>query len=125
MAAFNVSKVDLTTFGYPEKYNFGDPMEPLFRAKAYSGTTDLVQIKNALLPSFQNLDAYPDAQAVEKALDDYYNSLATKTTASTSTVVKSSKATTTTTSRSTLVTSTKATTTSCTKTSGQGKGGGC
>lgn len=73
MAAFNVSQVDLSTFGYPEKVSFNDPMAPLFRAKTYTGT-DLGQIQNVLLPYFQNLDAYPDSLAVEKALDDYYAS---------------------------------------------------
>jgi len=71
MAAFNVSQVDLSTFGYPEKVSFNDPMAPLFRAKSYSGT-DMGQIHDVLLPYFQNLDAYPDAASVEKALDDYY-----------------------------------------------------
>lgn len=71
MAAFNVSQVDLTSFGYPEKVSFNDPMAPLFQAKAYTGT-DLGQVHDVLLPYFQNLDAYPDAAAVEKALDQYY-----------------------------------------------------
>ncbi|KAI6711800.1 bilirubin oxidase [Diplocarpon mali] len=71
MAAFNVSQVDLSSLGYPEKVSFNDPMAPLFRAKAYVGT-DLGQVENVLLPYFQNLDAYPNAAAVEKALDEYY-----------------------------------------------------
>ncbi|CAG8978392.1 hypothetical protein HYALB_00009978 [Hymenoscyphus albidus] len=71
MAAFNVTDVDLSSYGYPDKVSFNDPMAPLFRAKAYTGT-DLNQVKNVLLPYFQNLNAYPDAAAVEKALDYYY-----------------------------------------------------
>jgi bilirubin oxidase len=71
MAAFNVSQVDLSTYGYPEKISFNDPMSSLFRSKTYSGT-DLSQIKDVLLPYFQNLNAYPDSHEVEKALDNYY-----------------------------------------------------
>lgn len=71
MAAFNVSQVDLSSFGYPEKVSFNDPMASLFRAKSYS-STDIGQVHDVLLPYFQNLDAYPDAALIEKALDDYY-----------------------------------------------------
>ncbi|XMA14428.1 hypothetical protein WAI453_007219 [Rhynchosporium graminicola] len=71
MAAFNVTQVDLSSLGYPETISFNDPMAPLFRAKPYSGT-DLNQIRDFLLPGFQNLNAYPNAQAVEQALDAYY-----------------------------------------------------
>lgn len=68
MAAFNVFQVDLSTFDYLEKIFFNDPMACLFLAKPYTGT-DLSQIRDVLLPYFQKLDAYPDAKAVEKALD--------------------------------------------------------
>lgn len=71
MAAFNVSDIDLTDWGYPDKTSFIDPMMSLFRAKPYTGT-DLGQIKDVLLPYFQNLDAYPDSKLVEDALDDYW-----------------------------------------------------
>ena len=71
MDAFNISDVDLTSYGYPENTKFGDPMMQLFRSKPYSGT-DLNQIRDVLLPYFKNLDAYPNAAHVEKALDDYY-----------------------------------------------------
>ncbi|KAK0119247.1 hypothetical protein ONS95_008098 [Cadophora gregata] len=97
MAAFNVSQVDLSTYGYPEKVSFNDPMAPLFRAKAYSGT-DMAAVQDVMLPGMQNMDAYPDAKAMEKALDDYYKNPPTSKTSST--------ATSTTTVPSTLVTST-------------------
>ncbi|EPE28147.1 Cupredoxin [Glarea lozoyensis ATCC 20868] len=97
MAAFNVSKVDLTTFGYPDTINFIDPMAPLFRAKPITGPTDLGQIQNVLLPYFQNLDAYPDGLVIEQALKDYYKNGGPKT----------SKPVTSTTVPTTLATSTK------------------
>ncbi|KAH7417369.1 Cupredoxin [Cadophora sp. MPI-SDFR-AT-0126] len=56
MAAFNVSQVDLSSLGYPEKVSFNDPMAPVFRAKAYSGT-DLRSVQDVMLPGMQNLDA--------------------------------------------------------------------
>lgn len=71
MAAFNVTKVDLTDWGYPESVDFGDPMSKLFSAKPYAGASSKDQLENVLLPYFQNLDAYPDAESVIKALDDY------------------------------------------------------
>lgn len=71
MAAFNVSQIDLSTYGYPQKISFNDPMSSLFRSKTYTGT-DLSQVKDVLLPYFQNLDAYPDSHEIEKALDDHY-----------------------------------------------------
>jgi bilirubin oxidase len=79
MAAFNVSKVDLTTFGYPDTINFIDPMAPLFRAKPITGPTDLGQIQSVVLPYFQNLDAYPDGLVIEQALKDYYKNGGPKT----------------------------------------------
>jgi bilirubin oxidase len=94
MAAFNVSQVDLSTFGYPEKVSFNDPMASLFRAKSYS-STDIGQIHDVLLPYFQNLDAYPDAALIEKALDDYYehppSSSAPSVSAAPSTLVTTTK----------------------------------
>jgi bilirubin oxidase len=102
MAAFNVSKVDLTTFGYPDTINFIDPMTPLFRAKPVTGPTDLGQIQSVLLPYFQNLDAYPDAAFIEKALDDYYKNggpLTTSATVPTTLATKTTSATTSTCSK--------------------------
>jgi hypothetical protein len=100
MVAFNVPGVDLSSFGYREKVSLNDLMAQLFRSKTYTGT-DLRQVKDILLPYFQNLDAYPNAQAVEKALDDYYQNPSTSPKSSTiaSTVAS-------TTSPSTLITST-------------------
>ncbi|KAH6671344.1 oxidase cueO precursor [Halenospora varia] len=126
MAAFNVSQVDLSTFGYPEKVSFNDPMAPLFRAKSFSGT-DLNQVRDVLLPYFQNIDAYPDADSVLKALDDYYknppSTSKTTTSSSASTVVTvptSSTLVTSTTKKSTTTTSSAATSTTC-NSGGKGK----
>lgn len=82
MAAFNVSDVDLTEWGYPDKVSFMDPMSSLFRAKTYTGT-DLGQVRDVLLPYFQNLDAYPNPSFVENALDDYYKKLPSSSSSST------------------------------------------
>src|SRR4051794_16940033 len=71
MAAFNVTKIDLTDFGYPERVDFSDPLSILFSAKPYSGT-NINEIQDVLLPYFQSLDAYPDANAVIDALNDYH-----------------------------------------------------
>lgn len=106
MAAFNVTQVDLSSFGYPETVSFNDPMAPVFRAKPYSGTS-LDQVQNVMLPGMQNLDAYPDAKAMEKALDDYYKNPPTTS--------KSTSTATSTTTPSTLVTSTVSTTATTTK----------
>ena len=100
MAAFNVTDVDLTDYGYPETTKFSDPMAPLFLSKKYTGT-DMGQIRDVLLPYFQNLNAYPNPKEVEKALDDYYKNPKTKSSSSTSstmsTTVPSTLATVTTT----------------------------
>jgi bilirubin oxidase len=72
MAAFNVSKVDLTAFGYPETVTFGDPMTPQFRAKPYSGHTDLDEIKEEILPGFDELNAYPDTKSIENDLNQFW-----------------------------------------------------
>lgn len=109
MAAFNVSEVDLSTFGYPQTVSFNDPMEPLFRAKSYSGS-DMSAIQDVMLPGMQNMDAYPDAKAMEKALDDYYKNPPTSSKSS-------STAASTTTTPSTLVTSTISTTSAAAVTS--------
>jgi len=89
MAAFNVSDIDLTEYGYPEATKFSDPMAPLFTSKKYTGT-DMGQIQNVLLPYFQNMGAYPDAQKVEKALEDYWKDIKTTKKASSSSVPSTS-----------------------------------
>ena len=71
MAAFNVSNVDLSAYGYDDKVNLVDPMFDLFRAKAFTAT-DLAQVKAVTLPFFQNLNAYPNAQLVNAALSSFY-----------------------------------------------------
>ena len=68
MAAFNVTDVDLSPWGYDDKFDFINPVTDLFKAKPYPGTTDLATVKAVTLPFFQNLNAYPNVQAVEAAL---------------------------------------------------------
>jgi len=113
MAAFNVSDVDLTDYGYPETTKFGDPMAPLFRSKKYTGT-DIQSVQDVLLPYFQNLGAYPDAPLVEKALDDYYKNPKTKTS-STASAVLSTLSTVTTSATPTPTTKVNASTTTTPK----------
>lgn len=62
MAAFNVTDVDLTEFGYPDNQTFTDPMAAVWRARNYTGpigtfSSDLTQVKNVLLPMFAALNA--------------------------------------------------------------------
>ena len=113
MAAFNVSDVDLSAYGYNDKVNLVDPMFDQFRAKAFSGT-DLAQVKAVTLPFFQNLNAYPNAQLVNGALSSFY-----KTALPTATNFKRAEPTTlkTTTAKSKKTTSKPATTSSPTTTS--------
>jgi hypothetical protein len=109
MAAFNVSQIDLSTYGYPEKISFNDPMSSLFRSKTYTGT-DLSQVKDVLLPYFQNLDAYPNSYEIEKALDDYYKnppSSKSSTPASTPSTTLQTRTTATTVKSTTVRTTTK------------------
>ncbi len=47
MAAFNVTQVDLTSFGYPQNVTFNDPLAPAFLAKTYTGT-NLAQVQSTL-----------------------------------------------------------------------------
>ena len=136
MAAFNVSNIDLTDYGYPEDISFVDPMSSTFRAKPYSGTTDLDQIRQERLPWFASLNAYPDAVKVESALHDYWEEK-TKSSSSTKssttgaatappaagiiTAAPSTFATVTTTSVK-ATTTTKAATTTADDKGGKGKG---
>lgn len=122
MAAFNVTDVDLSNAGYPDKVSFSDPMAPLFRSKSYSGT-DLGQVQSVLLPYFQNLEAYPDAQAVEKALDDYYKNppKTSSTVASTSSTAAPSGSGTNTASSAVTVPTTLATSAKSTSTKSEDK----
>ena len=125
MAAFNVTDVDLTDYGYPETTKFSDPMSPLFAAKKYTGS-EIGQIHDVLLPYFQNLDAYPNPEAVEKALDDYYKDDKKKTSStypSTSSPTSVATLSTVTTSKPPSKTTSKAptTTTACEKQKGRCK----
>lgn len=122
MAAFNVSKIELSAWGYPESVDFGDPMSALFSAKAYTAT-DLNQIKYILLPYFQNLDAYPDASAIIAALKDCHangpRTTSTTTTQSSTTLSTLSVSASPTPVQSSVVTSTRSSssrTTSSTRT---------
>lgn len=79
MAAFNVSQVDLSAFGYPETTSFIDPMTPAFRSKPVSslpfpqGSAQyLADIPVSVLKRFQDLNAYPDSKGVENALRSFY-----------------------------------------------------
>lgn len=82
MAAFNVSQIDLTEFGYPEKVSFVDPMTQDFRAKncadfpgscpSNGNPIDLSIVTSKILPGFYATNAYPDVAKFEKAEDDYY-----------------------------------------------------
>ncbi|KAI5788747.1 Cupredoxin [Pyronema domesticum] len=55
MAAFNVTNIK--TMGYKDS-KFSDPMTAEFRAKPYKGTTDLVEVKSAVLERYSNMGAY-------------------------------------------------------------------
>ncbi|TVY16209.1 Bilirubin oxidase [Lachnellula arida] len=71
MAAFNVSQVDLSAFGYPKTTSFIDPMTPAFRSKPGSAAY-LADIPVGVLKRFQDLNAYPDSRGVENALRGFY-----------------------------------------------------
>jgi bilirubin oxidase len=123
MAAFNVSQVDLTSYGYPETTSFIDPMTPAFRAKDMStlkfqpGTQEyLADIPESVLKKFVDLNAYPDSKGVENALDSYYLTVQTATSTSSTKGGGGKSTTTTLPTPTTLVTSTTST-----KSSGQGK----
>ena len=123
MAAFNVSQVDLTSYGYPENTSFIDPMTPAFRAKDMSklqfqpGTPEyLADIPTSVLKKFYDLNSYPDSKGVEDALNRYYSNVQTATSTS-STKGGGGKSTTTTVPTPTIL----VTSTTSTKSSGKGK----
>lgn len=72
MAAFNVSSVDLSAFGYPDDATFTDPMAAIWRSKPRTGPTDITEIQSTILPLFAGLGAYPSTAGVEAALEEYY-----------------------------------------------------
>jgi hypothetical protein len=72
MAAFNVSSVNLSDYGYPDDASFTDPMAAVWRSKPRTGPTDLQEIQDVILPLFAGLGAYPSTQGVEAALEVYY-----------------------------------------------------
>lgn len=72
MAAFNVTDVDLSSFGYPDNATFTDPMAAIWRAKPVTGPTDLQQIESTILPLFAGLGAYPPTAQVDAALVAYH-----------------------------------------------------
>lgn len=70
MAAFNVTV--LKNFGISETDLLIDPLEPRWRAKPYPGTTDLNQVRNVVLPTFANTNAYKNVDQIEAALNKYH-----------------------------------------------------
>ena len=90
MAAFNVTDIDLSQYGYPHDTSFIDPMSPAYQAKKVSslqfaqGTPEyLADIPNTL-KKFADLNAYPEADKVEEAEADYYKAIKATTTTTTS-----------------------------------------
>jgi bilirubin oxidase len=124
MAAFNVSQIDLTDFGYPQNVSFIDPMTTQFQAKKCSdylgacpsGDTkiDLTKIKSEILPGFAGTHAYPDSDKFEQAEEAYYSSfsLGVSTVSSKSTAKSSTSVSSTTLRSSTVATTSKVSTTS-------------
>ncbi|KAH8650968.1 putative bilirubin oxidase [Tricladium varicosporioides] len=72
MAAFNVTDLDLSAFGYPDNTTFTDPMAASWRSKPRLTATDLQDIQENVLPLFAGLGAYPSTEGVEHALQEYY-----------------------------------------------------
>ncbi|CAG8977175.1 hypothetical protein HYALB_00003396 [Hymenoscyphus albidus] len=72
MAAFNVTSVDLSSYGYPDNTNFTDPMAAIWRAKPRNGPTNMSQVQSTILPLFAGLGAYPSTDSVEHALEQVY-----------------------------------------------------
>lgn len=77
MAAFNVTA--LSDLGYDEKTSFIDPMEPRYRAKAFSDadlkarTNDFSDASiNSKVQFFQSLEAYKNVAAVNSRLEAYW-----------------------------------------------------
>jgi bilirubin oxidase len=87
MAAFNVTA--LTDLGYDEKTTFIDPMETRYRNKFFS-ESDLTSRSGDFADSaieakvkfFNELEAYRNKAGVESALENYWNTKVTSTTAS-------------------------------------------
>ncbi|KAI0997816.1 Bilirubin oxidase [Podosphaera aphanis] len=88
MAAFNVSQIDLSSFGYPDNITFTDPMSPDYLAKNLDQPTDLMTIQKNTLPNFQALGAYPDDEGVRKALRAAIGIRKSKSSASSSNVLR-------------------------------------
>ncbi|EHK99741.1 putative Bilirubin oxidase [Glarea lozoyensis 74030] len=73
MAAFNVTSVNLSSYGYPDDATFTDPMAAIWRAKPWNGLpANVAEIESTVLPLFAGLGAYPSTANVEAALADYY-----------------------------------------------------
>lgn len=58
MGAFNVSEVDLSSFGYPDNATFTDPLAGIWRSKPITASTSAQDVQNNLLPMFLGLGAY-------------------------------------------------------------------
>lgn len=67
MAAFNVSSIDLSSFGYPDDASFTDPMAAIWRAKPVTGQTNIQDVQDTILLLFVGLGAYPSVPVVESA----------------------------------------------------------
>jgi bilirubin oxidase len=96
MAAFNVTA--LTDLGYDEKTSFIDPMETRYRNKFFSKSdwdSRSGDFSDSAIESkvkfFNDLEAYRNKAGVETALENYWN---TKITSSTAATTKKSSATT-------------------------------
>jgi len=96
MAAFNVTA--LTDLGYDEKTSFIDPMETRYRNKFFSKSdweSRSGDFSDSAIESkvkfFNDLEAYRNKAGVETALENYWN---TKVTSSTAAATKKSSATT-------------------------------
>lgn len=58
MGAFNVSEVDLTSFGYPDNATFTDPMAGIWRSRPIVSETSIQSVHDDILPMFMSLGAY-------------------------------------------------------------------
>lgn len=92
MAAFNVTS--LKDWGYPETTHFIDPMEEKYRSKDENDRDFEEEHIQEKLHDFYMMDAYRNAQDVEKALESYWNAggpnQAPKTSSATSTTLATS-----------------------------------
>lgn len=101
MGAFNATAVNLTAFGYPDNATFTDPMAAIWRSRPIVANTSAQEMHDSILPMFLSLGAYvfypvsngaiitetsrqgpyancfhtryPDEDAVEQALAQYYS----------------------------------------------------